>query len=307
MIETAVIIPVYNGEPYIGEALRSVLAQTRPAARILVLDDNSSDKTRTIAEGFGRSVEILFDGTNLGPGARRNQGVEEAATEYVAFLDADDVWTPDHLEKTAGLLDRFPEAVLAFGRAEFFGEREGVWCESLPESGRPADLFLRQMRNHLVLPSTMVVRRSAYLAVGGFDTPEDRHGGKRLLADDFDFVTRLALHGPFVPCPDTTVRYRWHAEQASVNRVPQVVMSFRYRLRILERLRADPTLSHLSAAAAERSQMCWAECVEREWARRNLPGLRMLVRFGLRQPLFRPATWRYVPRSLAGGLRSVDG
>jgi hypothetical protein len=92
------IIPLYNKERYIERALRSVLAQTRQADRILVVDDGSTDRSAAIVRRFQDPRIELIAQTNRGPGAARNRGISEAQTEFVAFLDADDCWSAEYLE-----------------------------------------------------------------------------------------------------------------------------------------------------------------------------------------------------------------
>jgi glycosyltransferase involved in cell wall biosynthesis len=106
----SVIIPAYNAVKYLAEAIESALAQTRPAKEIIVVDDASTDRTVEIARSFGDRVTVLQNAVNSGPGHSRNVGVAASTGEYLAFLDADDKWLPEHLEDLAGLLDQWPEA-----------------------------------------------------------------------------------------------------------------------------------------------------------------------------------------------------
>ena len=93
-ILVSVIIPVYNGERYLAEALDSVLRQSHPADEIIVIDDGSTDGSAKIIESFRASVEYHWQ-PNGGPGAARNLGVTLAHGAFLAFLDADDLWTED--------------------------------------------------------------------------------------------------------------------------------------------------------------------------------------------------------------------
>ena len=95
-IRISVVIPVYNAEAFLAEAIGSVLAQGRPDLEIIVVDDGSTDRSLEVARSF-KAVRCLHR-ANGGPAAARNAGIEAASGSIYAFLDADDVWTEDHLQ-----------------------------------------------------------------------------------------------------------------------------------------------------------------------------------------------------------------
>ena len=97
------IVPVFNGERYLAEALDSILAQTYRPVDLIVVDDGSTDGTAQVAAGYGERITYLYQ-ENSGPAAARNKGIDAAQGEFVAFLDADDVW---HEEKLARQMVRF--------------------------------------------------------------------------------------------------------------------------------------------------------------------------------------------------------
>ncbi len=150
----SVVVPVYNGESFIGEALASVFAQTRPADEVFVVDDGSSDGTPNIlAQCSG--IEILRQ-DNRGAGVARNSAIERSTGDLLAFLDADDLWLPDKLEVQRGALDATPECQAVFGHVQQFGLGVQADKEAAPMPG--------------YIPSAMVIRREAFLSVGMFDT-----------------------------------------------------------------------------------------------------------------------------------------
>ena len=92
------VIPAYNAAQFVGEAIASCLHQTVPPVEIIVVDDGSTDETAEIAASFGSLVRVVSQ-LNAGEGAARNRGISESAGEWVAFLDADDLWEPTKLEQ----------------------------------------------------------------------------------------------------------------------------------------------------------------------------------------------------------------
>lgn len=112
----SVVIPAYNAEGFLARAIRSVLAQTRPPSEIVIVDDGSTDRTREIAESFGASVRCIRQ-NNRGAAAARNRGIEESKGSFIAFLDSDDEWLPERLEKTLAPLLKNRAVGLAYCRS----------------------------------------------------------------------------------------------------------------------------------------------------------------------------------------------
>lgn len=115
----SVIIPAYNAERFLGEAIASVRDQSLAASEILVVDDGSSDRTADIACSWGGVVRLLQQ-QNQGPAAARNLAIGEAHGEFLAFLDADDLMTPDRLQLQIQMLREQPALDLVFGQQKFF-------------------------------------------------------------------------------------------------------------------------------------------------------------------------------------------
>ena len=209
MLPIDAVIPCYNAAAFVGEAIESVLAQTRPVRRVIAVDDASGDGTAEVVERFaaaGHPVECVRMRENGGPAAARNLGVCSGSAPLVAFLDADDRWLPGHCEAVAGLLERHPRAVLAFGGVE---ERErGPMEEARLAAGEPLDAFWALAFDNPVPQSAAVVRRDAFVAAGGYD-PTLRY------AEDYDLWLRLRLAGPMVRSAAATCVRRAHPGQAS--------------------------------------------------------------------------------------------
>ena len=151
----SVVIPVYNGERFLGEAIDSIRAQSYRPLEIIVVDDGSTDGTARVAKSYSPVVYVYQ--ANSGQAAARNHGVELASGEFLAFLDADDVWMPDKLSRQMAAIASDPNLDSVFGNAEQFLEpgTSGV----LP----PAFHVLPAQ-----LPSAMLIRREKFQQVGGY-------------------------------------------------------------------------------------------------------------------------------------------
>lgn len=123
------IVPVFNGERYLEEALDSILAQTSPPAELIVVDDGSTDATPQIVESYTDRIRY-FRQSNRGPAAARNRGILAANGDLLAFLDADDLWLPEKLERQVAFLHDHPDVDLClthyrnFWAPELAAERE---------------------------------------------------------------------------------------------------------------------------------------------------------------------------------------
>jgi glycosyltransferase involved in cell wall biosynthesis len=223
-MSVSVVIPAYNAAAFLPHTLQAVAAQTRPADEVIVVDDGSSDDTPALARAAG--ARVVPTGGNRGPSAARNLGVDAAGSSLVAFVDADDIWEPNHLEIVAGALDRTPAAVLAFSRIHKFVDEEGggvhgpLFWISPPagEDGAAVDALPLLLERNPVPQSTVVVRREALLAAGGYDTT-------LRYSEDYELWCRLAMAAPFVPSHAVTCRYRVHRHQATTSAPTSVIKS----------------------------------------------------------------------------------
>ncbi|QDT07300.1 putative glycosyltransferase EpsJ [Rubripirellula lacrimiformis] len=118
-----VLIPAYNAESFLAEAIRSCLEQTRQPNQIIVVDDGSTDRTAEVAESFADSVTLIRQPNN-GAAAARNAGIAIATGDYIALLDADDLMTPDRIELQIRLIGARPELDLVFGQQLVFQDGE---------------------------------------------------------------------------------------------------------------------------------------------------------------------------------------
>jgi GT2 family glycosyltransferase len=156
----SVVIPVHDGAGFVREAVESVLAQSYPRLEILIVDDASRDGTREAVERLGVELRYFEYETNQGPAEARNRGLREAAADYVAFLDVDDLWPPGRLERMVSLLLDDPSIDVVTGRAQVF-ERDAA-TGAYREAGDPRTSFPFYV-------GAGVYRRRAFLRNGPFD------------------------------------------------------------------------------------------------------------------------------------------
>jgi glycosyltransferase involved in cell wall biosynthesis len=157
----SVVVPVRDGELYLEHALASIAAQSRRPSEVIVVDDGSMDASARIAERLGARVERQ---PPSGQAAARNRGVAVSSGDLVAFLDADDLWPADRLERAVEALRARPDVDMLFGWCRQF---DGATDDGHP--GVPATSRLRPPQPGR-LPGAMLVRRSALDRVGPFST-----------------------------------------------------------------------------------------------------------------------------------------
>ncbi len=201
MPRVAVAIPAYNAAETVGAAIESVLGQTFRDFSLTVVDDGSTDETASITRGRGPAVGLI-EVTRGGVSAARNRGIAASDSEFVAFLDADDLWEPHKLERQVRALEQRPEAGLCFTAIT------RVDKDLRPFAVTPAqerDDFCRDLLLYSSVvpssPSTALIRREVFEAVGGFDQRFSQ-------CADWDMLLRLSLRTAFVAVDQPLVRYR---------------------------------------------------------------------------------------------------
>lgn len=202
----SVIVGVYNKERYVGECLQSVLAQTYPRFELIVVDDASTDGSfAAIQKIQDDRLRIVRMPENSGhPGVPRNRGIQLAQGKYLAFLDADDIWMPDKLEKQVAYMEAHPEfpfthtrcqVIDADGREQYL-RHDGIYPP-------PGDYFADLVQHCFVCTSTVMLRLELVKQMGGFSEEWCFKSGQ-----DYEFFVRCAKMVPFGMPDGVLVKYR---------------------------------------------------------------------------------------------------
>lgn len=245
--KVSILIPVYNSERYIIQAIESILDRSDPNNEIIVVNDGSTDRTAEVLQPYIDRIRYI-EQTNQGVAAARNHGIEESQGELIAFLDADDFFLPDKLAVQVTRFEAEPELGMTVSGwhlvnadGEFISTVE-PWHHA-PEFNLETAIVHKPAR-----PSATMVRRTWCERVGGFDT-------RFSIGEDLDFLLRLMVSG----CPADWVRqslicYRQH-DRSLMSRGMEVV---RGTQAVMERFFARPDLPESIRALKniERYQ-CW--------------------------------------------------
>ncbi len=217
------IIPVYNYERYLAEAIESVAAQTYPHIEIIVVDDGSTDGSAAVAEHYAESVRYFYQ-LNAGVAAALNRGVEMSHGSFLSFLDADDVWTPEKLERQMGAVnDPEIDIDMVFGHVEQFYS---------PELNRPSGSIG-------VMPGyskgTLLVRRQSFARTGMFTKQFE-------LGDFIEWYLRATEIGlKSIMLPQVVMRRRIHARNMGIRQRDHRADYLRILKASLDRRRAVQT------------------------------------------------------------------
>jgi glycosyltransferase involved in cell wall biosynthesis len=205
-----VVIPVFNGERYLSEAIRSLQAQDHKPVEAIVVDDGSVDGTPEVVRAFP-GVRLIRQ-PNQGQGAARNAGLQAALGEYVAFLDHDDVMTPDRIRLQLDPLLRDDGLAGTVGSMQLFREPGAPWPAWAVKGSEDEPEFY---------PTSLLARASALRAVEGFDA-------RQRIGEDWDLLLRLREAGYRIEViPNVVVKRRIHGGNLTANEGPTRELLFR--------------------------------------------------------------------------------
>lgn len=279
----SIVLPAYNAEPFIRQTIASILSQTYGDFEIIVVDDGSNDATGDIAAAMDPRVRVLKQ-HNQGIALARNAGIGAARSEWIAFMDHDDLWHPQKLAVQADMLNRDAECAVVYGEFKRWDPatppqfNDQTLDSSQIDAGLSGSILHRLAQTNWVLLSTAVIRKQVFEKVGLFDP-------KMPPADDWDLVMRAAEHFRFVKLAQPVALYRVHPGQTSL-KLTSTNIEYDLRKRCLERLR------HLNGPSLDLLDI-------------NSRQFRALFNYGLAQ--YKAGLYRQSCSSFFGALRYKKG
>jgi len=205
-MKVSVIIPTYNSSNYILESINSVLSQTYTNFEIIVVDDGSTDNTKKLLAKYIKNKKITyFYQKNKGQAAARNFAIEKSSGELIAFLDSDDLWTKDKLEKQLELFK--DETVgLVYGGVEWFNELGNIKQNKPTLKGK---IFNKLIIHNPITTSSVIIRKKAFEF---FNETKEFHG-----VEDYDVWLKISKNWVVNYVSDIVCKYRIHSLSTSVN------------------------------------------------------------------------------------------
>jgi glycosyltransferase involved in cell wall biosynthesis len=223
-LRVSVVIPAYNAERFLRPAAESVLRQSLHDLALVIVDDGSSDGTLLVARSIADPRVTVLPLSNGGPARARNAGCRVRHSEYVAFLDADDLWDPGKLAAQVAYLDTHQHHVGVGSFMRYVSASGRALGQTGQEVGDAERLLVVRGELFPFPTSSLVVRRAAFDALGGFDE-SFRYAG----AEDIEFYSRLARLGRLGCVPEVLGSYRIHSksvmarERLRINREAEFV------------------------------------------------------------------------------------
>ncbi len=247
MPKVSVIIPTFNRADKLSRAVSSVLNQSFTDFELIVVDDGSTDQTTRVMAPFRSQVIYLRFPFNQGVSAARNLGLQKASSSLIAFLDSDDYWLPQKLAVQVDFFDRHPEAQIC--QTEEIWIRKGRRVNPRKKHLKPSgDIFAQSLKLCLISPSAVMLRRTLFDEVGGFD--EDLPA-----CEDYDLWLRIACRCPVHLIPEPlVVKEGGTPDQLSA----KVKGMDRFRIRAIEKLIKQGVLNktQFEAAMAVLAEKC---------------------------------------------------
>jgi len=210
MVKISVVIPVYNDEKYIVASITSVLNQTYGDIEIIVVDDGSIDNSVALIEAIGVPLNIIRT-KNGGPAKARNLGMEAATGEYIAFLDADDLWMP---EKLAKQMNQMRDGISLVYSARKWIDTDGVALVDQPSQKEypSGDVFRKLVDANFIVTSSVLMRTVVFSDIGGFDESDTFAN-----CQDYQYWFRISSKYAIAVVAENLIQYRVHESNRHKN------------------------------------------------------------------------------------------
>lgn len=216
MPKVSVNIPVYNDEKHIRDTLDSALNQTYRDLEVIIVDDGSTDRTAEIIKGYHDPRVKYHYQANKGIGVARNKALELSVGKYIAFLDHDDLWLPQKLEKQMALFDKNPELGLVFCDTTFFneqGDMYSIYAKRKPPKGNVFDAILSW---YFLSCETVVIKKEVIDKICFFPP-------NMMMAEEYDLFLRIAYKYPIDYVDEPLAKYRIHEKNYSWGKELQAI------------------------------------------------------------------------------------
>lgn len=285
----SVVIPTYNHANYLGQAIESVRAQTIPAFEIIVVDDGSTDDTRTLI-GRYPDVRYIYQ-VNRGLSAARNTGLKASRGNHLVFLDADDRLLPEAIQAGLQCFAAHPDTGFVSGRYVRVNERGEILPRRYGDSPVSEHYLALLHGNYIGMHATVMYRREILEQIGGFDV-------SLRACEDYDVYLRIARDHPVATHEKVVAEYRMH--DSNMSRDIRLMLS--EVLRVLRRQKESVEYDPLRQQAIQQGFKVWRQY----YAAELLERLRSSGAIGFNPSTFQAVRTllRYAPRQLAGaGVR----
>jgi glycosyltransferase involved in cell wall biosynthesis len=212
----SVIIPVYNGERYVKDAIESVLGQTYKNIQIIAVNNDSPDGSLHRLNEYKDKIEIITE-YKRGVAHARNAGIERSQGEYLAFLDQDDFWKSHKIEQQIAIIKSNPNTVLVHTGIEHYDDATGCVVGPVDVSAHPEEYegncFRKLLLKNAIYNSSVLVKRNVVIAAGAMNTAMAGN-----TCQDYDLWLRISQKGSFSFIRGKLTRFRLHSNQGSVDR-----------------------------------------------------------------------------------------
>jgi glycosyltransferase involved in cell wall biosynthesis len=245
----SIVLPTFNQARWLDGAIESVRRQTFADWEILVVDDGSTDDTPAIVARYADDARIRYlPGPRTERAAARNRGIAASSGDLVAFLDTDDRWLPEKLDRQVAALAAARDAGLCYTIARFVDAGDRPLALRKPPRAVAGNLFPALMRANLIIIASVVARRRCLDEVGGFDETLPAYG-----CEDWDVWLRIARRHPITVVDDELTLYRVHAGNTPVESL------LASGLAVLDRRYAEPGTAEAAglSRAAARARLRW--------------------------------------------------
>lgn len=216
----SVIIPAYNAEKYLAEAISSILTQSFVNIEVIVIDDCSTDRTWEIIQHYALTdsrIRSFRNETNLGIAGNRNKGIKLAMGKYILWQDADDISLPERIEKQLNFMEANPDVGIVGGFLQFFSDEKAITGIRKYSAG-DAELRQKIFRFSPVAQPAAMIRKSCIDEVGEYDL-------RFPPAEDLDMSFRIGIRYKFANIQDVIIKYREHPHSATFSRLKKIELS----------------------------------------------------------------------------------